>query len=105
MKKYRLLIPPELGLFIRHLHPSLKIKIRQALEEIEINPYLGKPLKDRLQGLFSYRVSQYRIIYEIRQKEILVEVLDIGERKIIYQRAETTQRLRRYLKKQKFELD
>jgi mRNA interferase RelE/StbE len=92
MKKYRLLIPPELGVFIRHLHPSLKSKIQRALEEIEINPFLGKPLKDKLAGLFSYRVTQYRIIYEIKQKEILVEVIDIAERKIVYQKAEALQR-------------
>ena len=85
MKKYLVRIYPELGDFISHLHPLLKTKIRKALEEIEHNPYLGKPLKEELKGLYSYRVSQYRIVYRIRHHEILIEVLDIADRKTIYQ--------------------
>ncbi len=86
MRKYRLRIPPEIVLLIRHLHPNIKTKIRRALEEIESNPFLGKPLKEELKGLFSYRVTHYRIVYQIRQKEILIEVIDIAEREVVYQR-------------------
>ena len=86
MKKYRLRIPPEIVSFIRHLHPQIKARIRRALEEIELNPFLGKPLKGELGGLYSYRATYYRIVYQIKHSEILIEVVDIAERKIVYER-------------------
>lgn len=85
MKRYTVKIPPEVETEIRHLHPALKSKIHKALDEIEGEPFLGKPLRGVLKGLWSYRVSHYRIVYEIRRDKVLVEVIDIAERKIIYE--------------------
>ena len=86
MKLYRLRVPPDLVAFLRHLHPGIRTRLRHALEVIEEDPFLGKPLRDPLDGLFSYRVSDYRIVYEIKRQQILIEVIDISERKIVYQR-------------------
>jgi len=86
MRKYRLRIPPAIVSFIRHLHPQTKARIRRALEEIETNPLLGKPLKGELQGLYSYRAATYRIVYQIKFSEILIEIIDIAERKVVYTR-------------------
>ena len=86
MKKYLVRIPPEVQFYLRHLPPPIKAKIRKALEEIQTNPHFGKPLKEPLEGLRSYRVSQYRIIYQIQEKDIIIEVIKIAERKIVYQK-------------------
>ena len=85
-KKYTVRIPPDVETSIRHLHPQIKSKIRRALEAIEKNPHLGKPLRKPLAGLHTYRTSQYRIVYEVKQCELRIEIIDIAERKIIYQR-------------------
>ena len=84
--KYKLLIPPFVEKTLAHLPPNLKKKIRFALEEIQEDPYLGKPLKDELRGLWSFRVSRYRIVYRIHANRIEVQVIDIGSRNIIYER-------------------
>ncbi|HCU25552.1 MAG TPA: hypothetical protein DF383_11105 [Deltaproteobacteria bacterium] len=76
MKKYRVRLAPDIRRSLRHFHPGLKTKIRRALEELEQDPLLGKPLKESLAGLHSYRVTQYRIIYRINRNEILVEVIE-----------------------------
>ena len=86
MKRYIVRIPPEVEAVIRHLHPRMKGMVRRALEELEKDPYLGKPLRDHLKGLFSLRVSHYRVIYRIEAREILIEVVDIAERKVVYRR-------------------
>lgn len=86
MKLYRVSIPPEAQDFLSHLHPQIKGKIRAALEELEKDPWLGKPLKKPLHGLHSYRVAQYRIVYQINRSEIKIEVIDISERAIVYQK-------------------
>ena len=84
--KYRLLIPPLVEQTILHLTPRLKRNIRAALEEIREEPHLGKPLKDELRGLWSYRVSRYRIVYRIHHGRIEIQIIDPGPRNLIYER-------------------
>ncbi len=44
----------------------------------------GAPLKSNLASLWKYRVGDYRIVAEIREKEVLVLVLRIGHRSKVY---------------------
>jgi len=53
-------------------------------EVIAKDPYSGKMLKGKYSGLFSCRFSDYRIIYEIRQKTLLVVVLRVRRRQNVY---------------------
>lgn len=68
--------------FVRSLHPQLKRKVRAALKMILSDPLSGKALKDELEGLRSFRVSRFRIIY-ITEKET-IDVIAIGPRRTIY---------------------
>ncbi len=45
---------------------------------------LGKPLKGEFQGYWRYRWGDYRVIYKISEKEILILILRIGNRKDVY---------------------
>ena len=72
MKRYLVRIPSEVEAFVRRLHPIIKTKIRNAIDEIGNDPYLGKPLKDELAGLFSFRVSTYRAHYPVQARAGLV---------------------------------
>ena len=42
---------------------------------------LGKPLKGDFEGYWRYRWGDYRVIYKISEREILIIVLRIGHRK------------------------
>lgn len=66
------------------LDPRLKGQVDKGLERISKNPYCGKPLRDELKGIWSERVSTFRILYKIRKKEIEVVVLIIEHRKRVY---------------------
>lgn len=59
-------------------------RIYNALESLKDNPFLGKPLKDKLKGRYSLRVGIYRVIYSIDKHEITIYVLDIGHLREIY---------------------
>lgn len=85
MKKYRVVVPPEIEESIRHLHPEVKSKIRAGLEEIQLTPEIGKSLKDKLSGLNSHHIRQYRIVYEIKRKKGLIQVVDIAKRRVVYE--------------------
>lgn len=45
---------------------------------------LGKPLKGEFQGYWRYRWGDYRVIYKISEREILILVLRISNRKEVY---------------------
>lgn len=81
---YRIAYTEEAKKRIEKLEEGLKLKVREAVEAIARNPYLGKPLTRELRGRWSYRFSDYRIIYEIYQKEIVVLILTVGHRREVY---------------------
>ena len=62
--------------------------VRRAFELIEQviahDPYSRKELKGKYKGLFSYRFSDYRIVYEIKKTQLIVVVLRIRHRKHVY---------------------
>jgi len=54
------------------------------VEDLTFNPYLGKPLRGRLEGLRSLRAGEYRVIYRVVQEEGEVHIITIGHRKRVY---------------------
>jgi mRNA interferase RelE/StbE len=49
------------------------------------NPYrVGKPLRYQLEGFFSARRGQYRVIYRVHDQEVVVEVVKISHRSDAY---------------------
>ena len=68
---------------IRGMHPELKRKVRSALKLILKNPSSGKALKEKLNGLSSYRVGRIRIIYRPVARGV-IEIVAIGPRNGIY---------------------
>lgn len=59
-------------------------KIIKALDSLTENPFQGKKLDGELTGKYSIKVWPYRIIYEIRKRELYVTVVHIGHRQGIY---------------------
>jgi len=80
----KLRVPDAVVALIRGCHPQLKRKIRAGLLHIVTEPESGKSLKDELEGLKSYRVGRFRIIYRISSKQIN-DVAAVGPRKTIYE--------------------
>ena len=69
---------------IAEREPALYQRVASALDDLQRDPYQGKPLKGELKGRYSYRVGSYRIIYLVRQQELLVLIIDVGHRRAIY---------------------
>jgi len=55
-----------------------------ALHTLQEDPYLGKPLTRNLTGRFSFLVGVYRIIYQIKEKDLIVLILSAGHRSTVY---------------------
>lgn len=69
---------------ISSLSTSIKILVSKAIEEkLTTEPeFFGKPLQFSLSGLRSLRVGDYRVIFQLRKKEVFVVL--IGHRSMVY---------------------
>lgn len=83
-RPYKLRTPDSVAELIRHLHPQIKRKLRAAIEQIVKDPRSGKPLKDKLTGLWSFRVGKFRVVYRFKEKET-VDLVAFGGRATIYE--------------------
>jgi mRNA interferase RelE/StbE len=63
---------------------GLSLRFRLAFEQISVNPYIGKALSGEFEGAFSYRVGDYRIIYQVVEDQLLVLIIRVGHRKEVY---------------------
>ena len=45
---------------------------------------LGKPMTHEYKGCYRYRMGDFRVIYQIREKELGIWVLEAGHRSEIY---------------------
>jgi len=69
---------------IRGLHPDIKRRVRAALKTLLSDPSVGKSLKDELNGLKSFRVGRFRIIYRVPSDPV-IEIVAVVPRRVIYE--------------------
>jgi mRNA interferase RelE/StbE len=89
----RLKMSDETAELVRTLHPDIKRKIKAALQAILNDHQTGKGLRDELEGLQSFKVGKFRVIYKTATDKGNIEIVAIGPRKTIYE--ETLRLLKR----------
>jgi addiction module RelE/StbE family toxin len=80
----RLLYTPTARDYLRHLHPSLKNALREAIEELALQPLKGKPLQEEFEGFRSHRLKRYRVVYRYDEVKNQIEVLLAASRSDVY---------------------
>jgi len=70
---------------LQHINEPYYSKIKSAIYSLADNPrpYGFKKLKDR--NAYRIRVADYRIIYNILDDILIIDVIDLGHRKNIYE--------------------
>ena len=72
---------------LKKLDAAISKRVLDYLEQVELldNPRSrGKALTSNLAGLWRYRVSDYRILYRIRDDELIITVIEIAHRSTVY---------------------
>lgn len=69
---------------IEALPRAERLRVVAAIDGLAANPHVGKPLKGDLLGLRRIRVGSYRVVYEIREDEVLILVLRVAHRRDVY---------------------
>ena len=88
MTKFQVELSSKARKFYTACPKDLVQRIDHCFEELEKDPYRGpniKRLKTRPQDrLYRYRIGDYRVIYEIFEKEVIVLVVKIAKREDVY---------------------
>lgn len=85
---YRLLLHKNVTKFLEKCPAKQRQDIKQKLELLKQNPYSNTQLDIKnMQGyenLYRLRIGQYRLIYQVKQNELVIFVLKAGNRGDIY---------------------
>ena len=71
---------------IKKLDPTVRERVRAAIDAMREDPHRGKPLQLTLKGLYSWRTGDWRIVYRIERQRIEVVHATVGHRREVYTR-------------------
>lgn len=83
MKKPRLLYLPVAKEAARKLTPAIKPIIKEGIERLLDDPYIGKELIEELASFRSLAIGKYRVIYRFMEPSV-IEIYFIGHRRDVY---------------------
>ena len=63
-----------------------RARIVTVIDRLAETPHLGAALKGDLRGLRRIRVGDYRVVYEVRDDELVVLVVRVAHRRDAYRR-------------------
>ncbi len=81
----KLIIAPAAAEVIRHLPPSIKRGVKQAIRAIAADPGCGEPLQRELAEYRKFKVRRFRIIYSVDRGRQTIRVVAVGPRQTIYE--------------------
>lgn len=83
---YKLLFDDKVAKDLKQIDKQWQKKILELIKtKLVKNPYIGKKLVGDLSPYYRYRISDYRVIYEILDDEIVLLVIKIKHRKDVYE--------------------
>ncbi|MBP9686629.1 MAG: type II toxin-antitoxin system RelE/ParE family toxin [Candidatus Doudnabacteria bacterium] len=82
--EYKIEIPKRVQKELEKLPRRYQEVIVTKLRVLTNNPFLGKRLQGEFEGLYSLRAWPYRIIYEVRQRQLIILLLKVAHRKDAY---------------------
>ncbi len=84
---YNIELSAQASKFLERLERSNKNiseRIVRTIDSLKTNPFIGKKLLGELASFRSLRVGEYRILYIIIEKRILIQVVKISHRREVY---------------------
>jgi addiction module RelE/StbE family toxin len=52
-----------------------QIQVVREIYVLKTSPYAGKPLRGKWKGVYSLRISDYRVLYQVKGSEVLLLVV------------------------------
>ena len=83
---YDVLLGKAAAKVLERMTPGTRTRIIGALERARVEPLKAKRLRGELEGLFSLRIGQVRVVYEVDPEERVIVVHGIGLRGDVYKK-------------------
>jgi len=84
---YKISIDQKALAFLAKLPPKIRRQIANKIDKLASNPRpAGVKIIQQDKSLCRIRSGDYRIVYQIRQQQLLVLVVGIGHRKEVYKK-------------------
>ncbi|MEM3726255.1 MAG: type II toxin-antitoxin system RelE/ParE family toxin [Candidatus Bathyarchaeia archaeon] len=80
--KFEIRFTPRFLKNIKALDREIQVRIIREINMLKTNPYIGKPLRGEWKGVYSLRIGDYRVLYQIKKNEVFLLV--VGHRKRVY---------------------
>lgn len=83
---YEVAFTPRADRLFAKLPDEVQRRVIRALDELRTNPLPkgAKKLRGLEEALWRIRVGEYRVVYSIRRKKLLILVVAVGHRSKIY---------------------
>ena len=83
---YKVIWEAEAEKNLKKIDKVIARKVKDKVEKyLAQDPYkYGKLLTGQYKGFYRYRFSDYRVIYEAKEKEVVILVVKVGHRKNVY---------------------
>ena len=87
---YEIVYHPQVRKDLEKIHKKHIQVMREVIETklAERPEEYGKPLRSTLKPLRSLRIGNYRIVYAVQKKKLIVLILTIAQRDKVYKEAE-----------------
>jgi len=88
MIKYKILTTANFDNSFKKLDKSVQRQIKKWIDnhliDVEDPKAFGKPLVGNMARYWRYRIGDYRLLVEIKNKELIIVMINIGHRSSIY---------------------
>ena len=82
--RYRVILPKSVQKELDRLPDEMLKRVMARLTELEVNPRPPDVKKLKGRSAWRIRVGDYRVIYEIHDRELQILVVTVGHRREIY---------------------
>ena len=82
--RYRVILPKSVQKELDRLPDEMLKRVMARLTELEVNPRPPDVKKLKGRSAWRIRVGDYRVIYEIHDRELKILVITVGHRREIY---------------------
>ncbi|MBU0999044.1 type II toxin-antitoxin system RelE/ParE family toxin [Patescibacteria group bacterium] len=83
---YRVILSRKAKKSLPKLPKAYQLKVRNVIASLKLDPYIGKKLEGKYKNDYSVRIWPYRIVYTIKKKELVIEVIEIESRGQAYKK-------------------
>jgi addiction module RelE/StbE family toxin len=80
--KFEVRFTPRFSKNIKSLEKTVQVQVVREIDILRTNPYAGKPLHGEWKGVFSLRIDDYHVLYQVKGSVVLL--LTVRHRKHVY---------------------